>query len=150
MVADDPELEGQPGFLGKADRCGHPEVRDRDDDVGVDRALAGEFQADALARLVDAAPLNDAVGAGEVDVLEDAEAGARAGRTAGRCCTPRAPIMTISPGSTSRTNSAPMMSSAQVSDARIQASARRPRTSGRTPSGSRTPMISSCESATSE
>ena len=37
--------------------------------------------------------------------------------------TPPAPMITISPGSTSRTNSASMMSRAQVSDAMIQASA---------------------------
>ena len=64
--------------------------------------------------------------------------------------TPSAPIMTISPGSTSRTNSASMMSKAQVSEARIQASPSRPSTSGRTPSGSRTPISASCDSATSE
>ncbi len=44
--------------------------------------------------------------------------------------TPPAPIMTISPGSTSRTNSASMMSRAQVSEDRIHASPRRPSTSG--------------------
>jgi hypothetical protein len=50
-------------------------------------------------------------------------------------------ITTISPGSISRTNSAPMMSSAQVSELSAQVlSPSRPRTSGRTPSGSRTPM----------
>jgi len=40
----------------------------------------------------------------------------------------------------SRTSSAPMMSSAQVSDVRIHASPSRPSTSGRTPNGSRTPI----------
>src|SRR5262249_40480320 len=44
-------------------------------DVGIDRALTGEFLPDALARLVDAPPLYDAVRAGEVDVLENAETG---------------------------------------------------------------------------
>jgi hypothetical protein len=44
---------------------------------------------------------------------------ARRTGTGSRC--PPASITTISPGSTSRTNSAPMMSSAQVSEARIQA-----------------------------
>ena len=48
--------------------------------------------------------------------------------------------ITISPGSTSRTNSAPMMSRAQVSDDSTQASPVRPSISGRTPSGSRTPI----------
>ncbi len=53
---------------------------------------------------------------------------------------PSSSITTISPGSTSRRNSAPMMSSAQVSDDRTQPSPSRPITSGRTPSGSRTPI----------
>src|SRR6516162_1582755 len=75
MVADNPEFKGQPGFLGITDCRGHARIGDRDDDVGIDRALAGEFPSDALARLVDAAPLDDAVRAGEVDMLEDAEAG---------------------------------------------------------------------------
>jgi hypothetical protein len=48
--------------------------------------------------------------------------------------------ITISPGSTSRTNSAPMMSSAQVSEASTQPSPIRPSISGRTPSASRTPI----------
>ena len=47
---------------------------------------------------------------------------ARCARTGLVLRTPLAPIITISPGSTSRTNSAPMMSRAQVSDARIHAS----------------------------
>src|SRR5215813_13910217 len=75
MVADDSELEGQPRFLSIADCCGHTRIGDWDDDVGIDRTLTGEFLPDALARLVDAPPLYDAVRAGEVDVLENAEAG---------------------------------------------------------------------------
>ena len=55
-----------------------------------------------------------------------------------------------SPGSTSRTKSAPMMSSAQVSDVMIQASPILPRTSGRTPSGSRAPISLRRDRATSE
>ena len=58
--------------------------------------------------------------------------------------------MTISPGSTSRTKRAPMMSSAQLSDVRIQESSRRPITSGRTPIGSRTPSSASLVSISSE
>ena len=59
-------------------------------------------------------------------------------------------MTTISPGSTSRTKSAPMMSSAQVSDARIGAPSSLPSTSGRTPQGSRTPISFFEVSATSE
>src|SRR6516162_6158384 len=75
MVADNSELEGQSRFLGITDCCGHTGIGNRDDDVGIDRTLSGEFPPDALTRLVDAAPLYDAVRAGEVDVLENAETG---------------------------------------------------------------------------
>ena len=55
--------------------------------------------------------------------------------------TPSAVAITISPGSTSRTNSAPMMSRAQVSEESTQPLAGAgPSISGRTPSGSRTPI----------
>jgi hypothetical protein len=57
---------------------------------------------------------------------------------------------TISPGFRSRTKRAPMMSSAQVSDAKIQAPSRSPSTSGLMPSGSRQPIIFFDVSATSE
>ena len=69
-------------------------------------------------------------------------------------CTPWSLITTTSPGSTSRTKSAPTMSSAQVSEASTQPPVpslpMRPRISGRTPSGSRTPISASVDSATSE
>ena len=54
-------------------------------------------------------------------------------------CRPRE-ITTTSPFSMSRTNFAPMMSSAQVSDARIRQPSSSPSTSGRMPSGSRAPI----------
>src|SRR4029077_20218925 len=73
MIADDAKLEGQPRFLSITDRRRHARIRDWDDDVRIDRAFAGEFLPDALACLVDALALDDAVGAREVDVLEDAE-----------------------------------------------------------------------------
>ena len=74
MVADDPELEGQSRFLRITDRRRHAGIGDRDDDVRVDMAFAGEFSADPFARLVDAGPFDDAVGPGEVDMLKNAEA----------------------------------------------------------------------------
>ncbi len=64
--------------------------------------------------------------------------------------TPAAVAITISPGSTSRTNSAPMMSSAHVSEASTQPSPTRPSISGRTPSGSRTPISLERVMATTE
>ena len=71
--------------------------------------------------------------------------------------TPWSLMTTISPGSTSRTKVAPVMSSAQVSLASIQPPlcecawlSMRPRISGRTPSGSRTPSSVSLVMAMSE
>ena len=73
MVADDAELERQPRLLRVAECRRHARIGNRHDDVGVDMAFSGELAADALARLVDAGAFDDAVGAGEIDVLEDAE-----------------------------------------------------------------------------
>ena len=64
-------------------------------------------------------------------------------------CTPSSSNTTISPCSMSRTNLAPMMSSAQVSEARIGLPSSSPSTSGRMPSGSRTPISFLLVSATS-
>ena len=74
MVADDAELERDARFLRIPDRRGDAGIRDRHHDIGVDMAFARQFPADALACLVDALAFDDAVGAGEIDVLEDAEA----------------------------------------------------------------------------
>src|SRR5262249_18257678 len=73
MVTDYPQLEGQARFLGVADGRRHTRIGHRDDDIRIDVALPRELHADALARLVDARPFDDAVGPREIDVLEDAE-----------------------------------------------------------------------------
>src|SRR6266481_9394851 len=73
MIADDAKLERQSRFLGIADRGGYARIRDRHDDVRVDRIFASEFLSDALARFVNTPAFDDTVGAGEVDVLEDTE-----------------------------------------------------------------------------
>src|SRR6202023_3877362 len=73
MVANNPEFERQSRFLGITNSRRHAGIRNRYDDVCVDMAFAGELSADPFARLIDAVPLNDAVGSGEVDVLEHAE-----------------------------------------------------------------------------
>ena len=65
-------------------------------------------------------------------------------------CAPSSSNTRISPGSTSRTYLAPIMSSAQVSDVRIGQPSRSPSTSGRMPSGSRAPISFLLVSATSE
>ena len=75
MRANDPELERDIGRLGKADRGGDAAVGNGDDHVDLDRAFAGEFGADVLAALVDRNAIGDAIGATEVDMLEDARPG---------------------------------------------------------------------------
>src|SRR4051794_21340807 len=73
MVSYNPELEWQTGFLRIADRRRDTRIRNGNDNVRVDMAFAGEFDADPFARFVNACPFDDAVGTCEIDVLEDAE-----------------------------------------------------------------------------
>ena len=74
VVADDAELEGNAGLLGKADRRRRARIGHRHDDVGLDRALERELRADALPDVVDVAALDRRIGPGEIDIFEDAEA----------------------------------------------------------------------------
>ena len=109
-----------PLCFGVAHGGGHAEVGHRHDHVGRDAGLPREFGADALARVVDRHALHHRVGAGEVDVFEDAEP-LLAWRPNGlMLCTPWSLMTTISPGSTSRMKSAPTISRAQVSLASTQ------------------------------
>src|SRR5919197_5928607 len=62
MVSYNPEFERQTGFLRIADRRRDARVRNGNDNVRVDMALAGEFDADPLACFVDACPFDYAVG----------------------------------------------------------------------------------------
>ena len=73
-----------------------------------------------------------------------------AGAKGNRLSIPSSVTITISPGFTSRTKRAPMMSSAQVSEARIVAPSMSPMTSGRTPSTSRQPIIFLVDRQTSD
>ncbi len=75
MVADDAVFEGQPQFLGIADRRRHAGVRDWHDNVGIGRRFARQLPAHLFAHLVDRAAADDGVGTGEIDVFEDAESG---------------------------------------------------------------------------
>jgi hypothetical protein len=72
----------------------------------------------------------------------------RSGPNGNRLVTPASLQITTSPGATSRTKRAPMMSSAQVSEVTIGTPSISPSTSGRTPIGSRTPMMPSLAIAT--
>ena len=114
VVADEAELEGQPRLLGVADGGEDAAVGDRRDEVGVGGSLARELGAQALAHLGDGVAEDDAVGAREVDVLEDAARAARDLRqvVASRARPRRA--TTTSPGSSSRTVVAPMRSKAHA------------------------------------
>jgi hypothetical protein len=67
---------GDPGLLGVADRGRRPGLRGGDHQVRLDGMLTGELAAHLGAGLVHAAPCDAGVGAGEVDVLEDAALGA--------------------------------------------------------------------------
>src|SRR5690606_22532699 len=73
VVTDDAEFERNARSLAKANGSGRARIRNRHDDVGVNRVLAGEFNANLLAHRVDVAALDRGVRAGEVDVFEDAE-----------------------------------------------------------------------------
>ena len=93
MVADDAELVGNAAGLGEAERRRHAGIGHRDDDVGSAGASRASSRPIVLAHLVDVAPVHDGIGAGEIDVFEDAgaqrPAAARSGPT--RCRLPRSP-----------------------------------------------------------
>ena len=120
VVADDPKLERDAAFRRVAHRGGHAGIRHRHDDVGVDVALARQF-----ARRCACAPHRPACPpspnpAGRNRCIRTRRS-VRGVRPNGlMLCTPWSLMTTISPGSTSRTKSAPTMSSAQVSLASTQ------------------------------
>ena len=150
VVADDAELEAQAGLLGVADRGRHAAVGHRHDEVGRarrSRARARRRSACGPRRRPCPRPR---CRAGRSRHTRRCRSAAARGRTGAGCARPSRSMTTISPGSTSRTNSAPRMSSAQVSEARIQAPSSRPSTSGRTPRGSRPPRMPSSNSPTSD
>ena len=72
MIADEAEAEGEAGLFGVAERGGDAGVGHGNDDVGGHAGLAGELAAHLVAALLHPSAVNLAVGAGEVDVLEDA------------------------------------------------------------------------------
>ena len=72
-VLDEALGVGDAGLVRVADGGGGRGVRHADDDVGVDGRLAGQLAAHVHAHRVQQLVADDAVGAGEVDVLEDAE-----------------------------------------------------------------------------
>ena len=77
LAERDAALLGVPGRRGRAG-LGHGHHQ-----VGLDRELAGQLAAHLDPRLVDAAAADGGVGAGEVDVLEDAALGLGLGEAVG-------------------------------------------------------------------
>src|SRR6185295_11228001 len=72
VIADDAELVGDARLLGVADGGGNAGIRNRNDDVGRGRRLAGKLCAHRLADRIDRTAADDRVRACEVDVFEDA------------------------------------------------------------------------------
>jgi hypothetical protein len=68
--------------LREPDRRRDARIRDRHDDVGRNERLACKLDAEALADLINTSPAGDRVGAGEIDVLEDARTGRAFGERA--------------------------------------------------------------------
>ncbi len=61
-----------PEALGIADRRRHAGIRHRNHDIGVDRVLEGELRAHCLAHVIDRTAVDDGIGAGEIDIFENA------------------------------------------------------------------------------
>ena len=150
-VLDQPLAEREPQRAGEADRGGRARVGDRQDEVGLDRALAREPLAHPHPRVVHLDALEPAVRAGEVEELPDAEraavrparapasrAGRRRRRRRARPARPR--------GRTRRRRGRARTSRRR----RPSPSWMRPITSGRKPCGSRKPMSRPSDSATME
>ena len=117
VIADQPEVERQPGLLGVAERGRHAGVGHRDDEVGrrpAARAPAGGRAPCAPGRRC--GRTRCCRGARSRRTRRRSACAARGGNGK-KLRTPSADATTTSPGSTSRTYSAPIRSSAQVSDA---------------------------------
>ena len=120
-----------------------------DDDVRLEPgALARAARPISWRSLVDEPVVDSASRAARSRCTRTCRARAARSPRPGGCGGPRRPTTTISPGWTSRTNVAPTVSSAQLSDAMTQAPSSLPMQSGRTPSGSRTPISLSFVAAT--
>ena len=106
--------------------------------VGIDRMFDRQLFAHLVPRFVDRNAENGRVRTRKIDVLERADGMRlflkRTSTNRGRFSS----MISISPGSTSRTYSASIRSNAHVSDATHHASSSLPRTSGLKPRGSRT------------
>ncbi len=70
VVANDAEFERQAAGARIADRRRNAGIGDRHDHIGVSRGLARQLRSQRLAGVVDASPVDDRIGPGEIDVLE--------------------------------------------------------------------------------
>ena len=117
-VLDQALAIGDAALVGVADRGRDRRVGDGNDHVGLDRVLARQHAAQFHAHVVDQAAVQRAVGPCEVDVFKGAQGGLAAGKlVAGDAGSVDADQLA---GRTSRSNVAPMVSSAHVSEATTQ------------------------------
>jgi len=72
MITDECHLERDARFEGVADGGGNAGIGNGDDHVRIHGMLAGEPAAELLAALLNGAAEDEAIGPGEIDVLEDA------------------------------------------------------------------------------
>ncbi len=73
VITDDAKLERNAAFLCKSNRRGCTAIRHWHDQIGLDRSFPRQLRADGLARLVNRFSLHEAVGAGEIDIFENAK-----------------------------------------------------------------------------
>ena len=111
-----------PDWAAVADSRRDAGIRHRHDDVGVHRMLDRELLAHFVARFVDRSAEDGRIGPREIDVFECADGRLLWLRTACAIRAPFSSMISISPGSTSRTYSASIRSNAHVSDATHHAS----------------------------
>ncbi len=75
LVADDPHGIGNARLLGIADGGGGAAIGHRADEICLHRAFLGQFHANLAAGFIDRTATKDGIGAAEIDMFEDAEAG---------------------------------------------------------------------------
>ena len=72
MISNESKTEGKAAFGSIAHGCGHARVRYRNYDIGLGRRFARELTTESITAEVHGAPEDEAVRAGEINVLENA------------------------------------------------------------------------------
>ena len=73
MVTDNAKLKGNAAFFCVSKGRRHTGIGDWHDNIGVNGRLTGQFAANVFAHVINACAFDDAVGAGEIDMFENAE-----------------------------------------------------------------------------